>query len=356
MSLIMYLKSIILYKSKIKLKQALSIKNQVFRYRESIICKFINTNNKIVCSEISFLRNLNQDTLFSSYLEFLRIQKFILKINWDWEQLLGESPYLSSISNRNLFPSLHFCIEIAIYKFLTKNISNQVNSSIKMPINRLLTKIEENSTISNSLNTHTLKLKIGHLAVQDALKFVQFILSNKLPFTNLRLDINAQWSFEKFLAFIQYFDTTTFEYIEEPVCSLKSLEWLSQYCNHPIALDESLKAFSLSQILFLKAIQAIILKPSSIGSLREIINLVNLAFKRGIMPIFTGVFESDIGIINVLYLIYHLDIFLPVGFDTYNWIQEVDLFFQKELYCKRDNLYICFANNLNFKVKKLQRI
>lgn len=357
----MYLKDIIFYKFKTKLKQTLFIKDVAVRYRENIICKFINTNHEIVWSEMSPLKNFNQDTLFHSYLEFLRIKNFLLGIDWNWEKLFSETPYLCFLSNKNLFPSLHFCIEIAIYKFFTNKSGNIAKSNIKIPINILVINTSKNLNAQQLKSIHTtncqaIKLKLSHLKIQEAIKFVQAIIIAKLSTTTMRLDINSKWSFTQFIDFIKYFNPVAFEYIEEPVNSLKKLKLLSRESHYPIALDESLQAFSLATIFSFSSIKAIIIKPGLVGNLQEVINLLNLAFKKDIIPIFTGIFESDIGIMNILCLIYNLDIYLPVGFDTYNWIQDEFLLLANQLYCKNNYLYVCFHENINVKAAKLQEI
>jgi hypothetical protein len=106
----------------------------------------------------------------------------------------------------------------------------------------------------------TLKLKIGHLSVPEAI-----FLVNQYKFKHrLRLDCNRKWNLEEAIYFTSHFDVNDFDYIEEPVSNFSDLIQFSKITAFPVAVDESYNEKSLQEILSLKAV---IIKPMIFGSL-----------------------------------------------------------------------------------------
>nr|WDB00523.1 4-(2'-carboxyphenyl)-4-oxybutyric acid synthase [Cavernulicola chilensis] len=353
---IMYLKNIRFFKHTTKLEFPILIKGSSLLYRESILCKFINYANEAVWSELIVLKALNQSTLYSSFIEFRRIKKLLLQNNWCWESLLGEISQLPLMSDPKQFSSLHFCIEIAIFQYLKKTSLDKFY--IKIPINTLIRKGDKSLVNQinaiNSRQYQAIKFKLGQLTVEEAKKKVTELYLLKSSKQTLRLDINSRWSLHQFLSFTQYFGSNCFEYIEDPVNELESLKFLEENFTYPIALDELLGSFV--NLWSLDKIKAFVIKPGMIGSLKEIINLLNLAFIKNIVPVFTGTFESDLGIVNVLFLLHHLNINVPAGFDTYHWIDPKSRLIKNQVYFYQGYLYAYFADSFKIKVSKLHEI
>lgn len=121
---------------------------------------------------------------------------------------------------------------------------------VKVPLCAFQTPIEKCTT---------LKLKIGHLSVEEAIVLVN---QYKLKY-RLRLDCNKKWSLKKSIDFTSRFNVDDFDYIEEPASNFSELIYFSKTTGFPVAVDESCNEESLQKIPTLKAV---IIKPMILGS------------------------------------------------------------------------------------------
>jgi o-succinylbenzoate synthase len=80
----------------------------------------------------------------------------------------------------------------------------------------------------------TLKLKVGHLTLLDAVQLVKQYVGKY----RLRIDCNRKWTLQQALAFTSHFQSQDFEYLEEPTSDI--LEFTKQ-SDFPVALDESFR-------------------------------------------------------------------------------------------------------------------
>ncbi len=133
------------------------------------------------------------------------------------------------------------------------------------------------------------KLKVGHLTVEEAIAAVEKI---SLP---LRVDINRMWPSDQVARFCQAFPLDRFDYIEEPGCEVE----------HPIALDET---FREGCKRFPPNLKALIYKPTLMGPLPE----------KGFDLIMSSSYEGDVGLYGLAYLAVHYGMsHLPQGLGTF---------------------------------------
>jgi O-succinylbenzoate synthase len=168
----------------------------------------------------------------------------------------------------------------------------------------------------NGLNTYqkgfrALKMKVGHLSLQEALERIK----NAPKKTELRLDFNQLWSLEKLLEFSTHFSPTDFAYLEEPTKKFTDLISFSKKTGFPIAVDESIPYVPYLQIPTLKAL---IIKPTILGMIPIPPPNVEL--------IFSSAFESGIGVAHIARLAAIHNPTRPHGLAPYNQLQE-DLLF-----------------------------
>lgn len=121
-------------------------------------------------------------------------------------------------------------------------------------------------------------------------------VSKRLPDLTIRIDVNGSWSPEETLSNLNQFAGLPVEYVEEP-CTFTSPEAFSRIRDNsplPLALDESITSLTqLEQILKAGRMDAVILKPTLLGSIPEIIATtsgVNSPVKR----VFTSTIESAV--------------------------------------------------------------
>ena len=139
----------------------------------------------------------------------------------------------------------------------------------------------------------TLKLKLGHLSVDEAIKLVKEYIGKY----SLRLDFNQKWSLSQALSFARNFKKTDFEYLEEPVKEYEDLLYFSEETGFPIALDESRK--------LVPTVKALVVKPTLWGEIP----------KSDIPIVLSSSYESSLGILQIAAL---SNSNLPQGLDTFS--------------------------------------
>jgi O-succinylbenzoate synthase len=149
----------------------------------------------------------------------------------------------------------------------------------------------------------TIKLKLGHLPLADAISYVKEHASHAL----LRLDCNKAWSLTQALEFARHFKPTDFAYLEEPVQNFKELVEFSKITSFPIALDESIHS-DWSQIPSLKAI---VVKPTIVGTIPQIPPHLDL--------VLSSAYESGLGLLHIANQTKNS---LPIGLDTYSAFED----------------------------------
>lgn len=157
------------------------------------------------------------------------------------QEILSILPTLSSAKPK--LPSVQFGLSCAKTLFSL--------TPLKVPLCAFQKPIE---------NCTTLKLKIGHLNVAEAIGLV-----NHYKFKyRLRLDCNRKWHLTEALHFASHFTSHDFDYIEEPVANFSELILFSKTTGFSVAVDESSTNGQLSEIPTLKAV---IVKPMILGSI-----------------------------------------------------------------------------------------
>jgi len=148
-----------------------------------------------------------------------------------------------------------------------------------------------------------LKLKLGHLSVDEAVSHVRKHLGK----VRLRLDCNRKWSLEQALSFAAHFSQDDFEYLEEPVDTFQSLLRFSELTRFPVAVDESFTRYPSEEI---KTLRALVVKPTMIG------HLPSAPFPL----VLSSSFESSLGLLQIGRL--YQPASPPPGLDTFRFFEE----------------------------------
>jgi O-succinylbenzoate synthase len=109
-------------------------------------------------------------------------------------------------------------------------------------------------------NNRGLKIKVGHLTVDEAIELARRYKSTHF----LRIDCNRKWSLNEALYFTSHFKADDFDYLEEPVRNRAELVQFSQLSAFPVAVDESVREGAIDSIPTLKAV---VIKPMILGSI-----------------------------------------------------------------------------------------
>lgn len=153
----------------------------------------------------------------------------------------------------------------------------------------------------------TLKLKVGHLSVSEAVSLVQTYKSHY----RLRIDCNRAWNLEQALTFATHFQPTDFAHLEEPLHTFDELMQFSEITHFPLAIDESLLDSPWQKLPSLKAV---VVKPTIVGAIPLLPPHVDL--------ILSSAYESGLGLLHIARLSHEHQLSHPIGLDTYTALKE----------------------------------
>ncbi len=214
-----------------------------------------------------------------------------------------------------LFPSLHFGIESAFLDLL------HPIWAPKQKINRLIsgTPKEMKKHAKTCKNIPSLKIKIGHLSLKEAIQTTLNLLSFLPKKSSIRIDGNQKYSLQEALSFAKAFPIGTFEYFEE---LLKDPREYSHF-PYPIALDETLRTEDPSDYFKYPFLRALIIKPTLMGGITKLLPLYYKATKKGIDFILSSSYESELGLSLIAKLGKRLQLPpLCMGLGTYQFFKE----------------------------------
>ncbi|MEX2585337.1 MAG: enolase C-terminal domain-like protein [Balneolaceae bacterium] len=185
--------------------------------------------------------------------------------------------------NRPLFPSLSFALSSLFLQLLQHQELTEPNRAptTTLTINGVIprgTPDEMRQAIDERYRQgyRTLKLKSG--PDPSALFTVIREAAGHHPDLIFRIDANASWPAGRAREWLKQFYSLPVEYCEEP-CRYRSFTEAARLYRDsplPIALDESLASVSdIRQALYEKACTVVILKPTRLGNLFELIDLAH---------------------------------------------------------------------------------
>lgn len=202
-----------------------------------------------------------------------------------------------------------------------------------------------------------LKLKVGSLENirQEGEEVRACVKKVKDAGRSIRLDANKSWSVTQFEDFrtALHSEVRDIDFIEEPFRDMKELMCFLRENNGDegigIALDESLSNSSLDDVEAMASssvCRALVIKPSVIGSLFQVLDLVRVAVLSGCTPIFSTVFDSGVGLAwTALLAAMSSQEDVCHGLGTFQYIQRDVNVPSFESFCvQRTGLEICIAN------------
>ncbi len=265
-----------------------------------------------------------------------------------------------------LAPSVHFGIETAVLSLkaesLKKTLANVIddNYQTSIPINGLLAgsrqSILKEAQQLLAEGYKTFKLKVGNAPLAEDIATCNALTQVIADRAILRLDANKSWSLTQAFEFCNAIDFKVIEYIEEPLNDFSAVGEFYSETLIPVAIDESLKKYSLKEIKSFDGVEIVILKPTLLGGFEKITHLVEEAHAYGLQTILTSTFESGIGLRALANLAASYSKHTTVGLDTAKWFsQDVVL---SPLRPQNGRLQIdqCQLNNLELNSELLQEI
>lgn len=321
----MKIEGIRLFSYALKLKKPLMMKNHLHKERVGLIVELMDDNQNFGYGEAAPFPGLHYESLATIIDQIQTLKPYLMNINLsNFDILNPDLPECSAI--------LRFAIEWAIIDLLSKVKINSPaavlnkNYERRVFINPILTgdidSITEQAKVIKKFGPLSVKIKVGFRALEDDIflvKEIDDIFENKV---GLRLDANRSWSINQAVTFGLGVLSTNLEYIEEPLNDISLLEDFYKQTGILYALDETLTDNSISDadVINMKGIAAFIIKPSVIGSLKNITNWITQAEKKNIYCVFSNTFESGIGLWSNAHLAAAFsNKNVAHGLDTYSW-------------------------------------
>ena len=249
--------------------------------RKGILLTLTNQEGKTARSEISPLPGYSQETVEEALKQLESLKRRILTTWWTKQAI-------SYLENLVLYPSVYFGIEAALLDLLDplpKDLPCAQYALLLGSPDEIMKRAEK----AAQEGFREAKIKLVHLSLDTAHQ----VADNLKEQFHLRLDLNRKWREKQPLAFCSKYSQDQFEYIEEPIPNPEKLI----HFPYPFALDETLRETrNLSPFLELKALKALIIKPTLIYPILSFLTL-------GKKVVFTSSFEGPVGITQIQRLI-----------------------------------------------------
>ncbi|MDZ7756085.1 enolase C-terminal domain-like protein [Rhodohalobacter sp.] len=168
---------------------------------------------------------------------------------------------------------------------------------------------------------HTLKVKVGQNFEQE--HEILTSLRSQFPDLKIRIDANQAWTTDEAIQHLSSLEALDIEYCEQPVkaSDTSGLKKVTDSVKINVAADEAVRNKNAAeQLLVDKAADLLIIKPSLMGTFKNIFVTKQLADTHNIEVVFTTAMESAVGRSAISALaaglasrIEHRD-FLPVPF------------------------------------------
>lgn len=284
----------------ITLKEAFENAGYRIQTRKGLIVEIIDELGNKAYGEICPLPGYSLETIDLVRAKLEEIKQLIVDSELD-------SGLFESIAE---FPSLKFGISQALFTiFILRNgfdpEQKYITSILVNGVIGILPKIQVLSEVEKFLKTgfETVKIKVGRESIDKDVEIVKLITRNFGNKVKLRLDANSMWNIEQTRYFIKIFSGHNIEYIEQPVKEIEELIELSRESSVPIALDESIERVDIIPDLIKNSkIIHFVLKPSIMGSMNELVDVIRLLQSKERKAIISSAFESAVGRSALVYL------------------------------------------------------
>lgn len=305
------LQDISLFRYKLPLRNSLLMGGQFHKHREGLLLRLTDVDGFVGWGEIAPLWGFSRETIPETLLQLVHLRA---KNNSNPPPLpLG-----------TWYPSVKFGLDSAFSDLKAKKSGNpRYNPEHQtVTLNMLLVGSSENilrrAELATSLGYRAIKLKVGQQKpVEDAL-LVREVAAGVGNNCTIRLDANRAWSLKDALHFAEHLQGVRIEYIEEPLKSPRFLPDFALQTGLPVALDESLrdKAWERLQKKRFRP-TALIYKPMLSA------HPAKWYSDSGSPVVISSSFESGVGMQALIALATEVCTpNIPIGLDTYNWLQE----------------------------------
>ncbi len=169
-----------------------------------------------------------------------------------------------------------------------------------------------------------LKIKLGVMPWSQELVALRAMAQVLPRAARLRLDANGSWEEMEAREIIASMKDLPVESLEEPLSEpdYEALCRLQGLATWPIALDESLRYWSIPELLGAPPVQRFVLKPMALGGLLPAAALAIRARAENVSSVVTTTVDSAVGVRVACHLAATLDGTLAHGLATSEWLAE----------------------------------
>lgn len=243
---------------------------------------------------------------------------------------------LNKLPDMNVGPAVRCAIEMALLDLKTKKediplhkwLNPKSSPMVKANANvgALNQDTRERIDIAIRQGYKILKLKVGLFKPEEELKLLNQICTDLPSDIQLRLDANQAWDTKTAKYILKEIEQMPIESLEEPIAgsNLDTLRQLQDGTNITMALDESTTYLDTKQLLQLKPLRRIIVKPTVLGGVLPALRLGQQAHDLGVETVVTTTVDSAAGVWAATQLAAALDSNgkLHHGIATSGWLQQ----------------------------------
>ena len=203
-----------------------------------------------------------------------------------------------------------------------------------IPVNALISggvagEVAESGKLAADAGFTAIKLKVGNGEFEDDIARVRALREAAGSEIAIRLDANGAWSPSEALQALRSFVPFDIEYIEEPLASISSSNYLAALADiaaHspiPVAADESISSVADLSRLPKLGIPVAVVKPAVLGNLRELFAASRALLDEGIKVVVSSALDSSIGIACAAHFAAALGLSsTPCGLATARWLAD----------------------------------
>ena len=287
----------------------------LLKEKPGIILSLTDEKGNYSLSEISFLKNFtkkNESELIREYKKFKDFIRAVI-IPDDYPEF---NIFLTDLFEKlKLSSQMRFAIDMGFLNLFEKrtglNAADllelcgiEVNSAYRIPVCRLIVPAIDQKIslqmIEKSINEgfNTFKLKTGRLKLQQERRFLVSVFDRFAGRIRIRTDSNSLMTLERSLELFHGFNRDFIEYAEDPVLNTDDYSGFSDITGIPTAIDlDENELTSIEDIHYKNCV--LVVKPPRAGSIKELSRLYSLCLDKGIPLVFSSLFESGIGILNI---------------------------------------------------------
>ena len=160
-----------------------------------------------------------------------------------------------------------------------------------------------------------LKIKIGSRRVEADIERVEAV-RDRLPDVDLRLDVNGAWTRSQAQRAIEQLRTMDIDYLEQPLVTDDLQGHVELRGPIDIAVDESMRAIDLDEIISAEAADVIVVKPMVVGGIDRARTLATRARAAGLEVVISNTIDGVIARTGAVHLAASLMPIAPCGLAT----------------------------------------